>query len=121
MSEKYYPNPDEAPYGVARLGPKYHILDIFDKFPKKEVNYNNYYFYVISGTVLGLGLPILINHGMSRSPLYQLHYTILAGMAGFGITNAGLYYQRRAAIRTEAICRDYVRLHPERFPLIGKF
>lgn len=121
MSDIVYPNRDEAPYGVARLGEKYTLQDIFDKFPKQEKNFVNYYTYLAASTVMGLAVPIGINNLMRKKLYYKPFMTLASGTIMFLGMRAILYYQEMSAIRTEAICRDYIRLHPDRFPPVGKF
>ena len=120
MSDIVYPNIEEAPYGVARLGEKYTLTDIFEKFPKQEKNFNNYYSYLAFSTILGLALPVGLNHWMGKKLYFQPFVTISAGVAAFVACRGLFYYREQSAIRTEAVCRDYIRLHPDRFPPVGK-
>lgn len=121
MSDIVYPNPEEAPYGVARLGEKYTLLDIFEKFPKQERTFANYWTYLGAAAVIGFGAPIGINNLIGKKLYYKPFITLASGTITVLAMQAIFYYQEQSAIRTEAICRDYIRLHPDRFPPVGKF
>ena len=121
MADIVYPNTEEAPYGVARLGEKYTLLDIFDKFPKEERNFVNYYSYLAAAAVVGAVVPMGLNNLSGHKLYHRPHWTIGLSAAMFFAAKTVFYYKRQSAIRTEAICRDYIRLHPDRFPPVGKF
>lgn len=121
MSDKYYPDIENAPYGVARLGDKYTLLDIFEKFPKKKQEVNNYWTYIVAPAVIAASSMGAYNKAfLNRSFIYKPQYTILASIAFGAVGFISYYYREKAELRTEAICRDYIRLHPERFPPVGK-
>lgn len=121
MAELVYPNTEEAPYGVARLGEKYTLIDIFDKFPKEERSFVNYYSYLAFSAIIGAVVPIGLNNLMGKKLYYKPFITLLSSGSMYLATKAIFYYRDVSSIRTEAICRDYIRLHPDRFPPIGKF
>lgn len=120
MSDIVYPKDEEAPYGVARLGEKYTLIDIFDKFPKEERNLVNYYSYLAMSAIVGAIAPMGLHNLTGHKLYHKPHLTILFSGTMFFAAKTIFYYRDQSAKRTEAICRDYIRLHPDRFPPVGK-
>lgn len=122
MAEHYYPDKENAPYGVARLGDKYSLLDVFEKFPKRERRTVSYFYTpifmgVFSCTVMMVGI-----HALAfKSPMHKPWQTIAAGVLGGVVVYATLTIKEKREIRTEAICRDYIKTYPEHFPPIGMY
>ena len=121
MSDEYYKNRDEAPYGIARLGDSYTLMDVFDKFPKREKNFNNYYGVIFISTFFCIAGPCLFHHFMDKPFFYQPLYKLLSGGIGATGTYFGLELNLKKTLRTEAICRDYLQKNPDLFPPIGMF
>ncbi|CAK9809674.1 NADH dehydrogenase [ubiquinone] 1 subunit C2 [Anthophora quadrimaculata] len=98
------------------VSPAQWALDLLEPRPEDyKTNWSDYWL-IPNGALVGAGTVVFRNHILNR-PLYtNIHLSVIGLIVG-GLCGAGVMYVTEVhRARKDAILRDYIRLHPDRFP-----
>uniref|UniRef100_A0A7C9EQ69 Uncharacterized protein n=1 Tax=Opuntia streptacantha TaxID=393608 RepID=A0A7C9EQ69_OPUST len=117
----YCPNWREAHYNMARLGPRYHPLDVFTKFDDHRKPLDKFIYGSGFGAVIGFTSAIITQYAAGKpvySQIYRHATGILVGaIGGYLVVKFTL---RRAALEQSRLMH-YIQSRPEYFQPIERY
>lgn len=120
-SEEYdYVDPKKAHYNVAKLGDKYHILDVFNKYEPDKFRLSSYLFNPFYASTLFFMSIVVFNWRGKRPMWAQPWKHVLAIGGGFVVGDFIWKWNKSVAERKDSILKHYAELHPDDFPIVGK-
>ncbi|XP_015786237.1 uncharacterized protein LOC107363512 isoform X2 [Tetranychus urticae] len=117
----YCPNWREAHYNMARLGPRYHPLDVFTKFDDHRKPIDKYIYGTGVGAACGFSA-MAIGQYASGKPVFSQIYRHAAGiLIGFIGGYFVVKYSIKRATLEQSRLMHYIQSRPEYFPPIDRY
>ncbi|XP_053205363.1 uncharacterized protein LOC128389756 [Panonychus citri] len=117
----YCPNWKEAHYNMARLGPRYHPLDVFTKFDDHRKPIDRLINASGAGVIAGVSIAMVAQYGAGRPVFSQIHRHIIGALVGFvGAYFTGVYVTKKAAMEQGRLML-YIQSRPEYFHPIDRY
>ncbi|KAI1287434.1 hypothetical protein HDE_10085 [Halotydeus destructor] len=120
-SEEYaYIDPKKAHYGIARLGERYHPLDVYDKFDRPPPKFGVYLLFPVFGAALACIGVAGQNYYTKKPVISQLwKYAVFCGLGAY-FGHSVFNYNAKVANRNDAIYRHYLETHYDDFPVVER-